>query len=224
MPTFSPPNAFCNSTTRTSKLRILSYLNSSTICTDARRDWSCLDGSLGLADAQAVAVLGPIVHNEQRVYGVVCVGGPDRNWLLLHRLEIHSVSDIEAETASADGPSISKDKGKGRATDPPRLRFVPAHDAARKYATPILQIVASSSYQHLAVRTHSATSFISLQHESNDNDVPYLHLRTIHETKYGIDGFNQHHDICFSSIKQTLRLQLIDLDASISLTSKLADT
>ena len=160
-----------------------------------------LDGTLGIADAQAIAVLGPVTFNEEkqkRIFAVVCVGGHNKDCLLLHQLRLETSSGDAAPPLDEKETDPAQAKGKAKATETTRLSFVPAHSAKKVYQSPILQIVASADRKLLAVRTHGSTSFLSLQHRYEADTTSRLHLEPVHEARYGTDGIAQHQDVCFS--------------------------
>ncbi|SNX88040.1 uncharacterized protein MEPE_06751 [Melanopsichium pennsylvanicum] len=157
-----------------------------------------LGGSLGLADAQAIAVLGPIKLQQKRIYAVVCIGGRNRSSLLLHQLQIHVNDSTEGVHSHSEATAIKKGKAKAVATDSSMISFVPAYDVERKYKTPILQIIASPDGSRLAVRTHSSTSFLVLRHDDREEHPLRLQLGTLHRISYSTDGHAQHQDVCFS--------------------------
>ncbi|GAK67510.1 uncharacterized protein PAN0_019c5738 [Moesziomyces antarcticus] len=157
-------------------------------------------GAIGLADAQAVALLGPLALPDKRVYAVACIGGSHRNLLLVHQLQVNAPSQDDSafavQTSEAEASTRALPELPSTQTD--ALRFIPAHQAQQTFATPILQIVASSDRMQLAVRTHSATTFFSLgpPDASALQDGPQLH--PIHHARFGQDGSTQHHDVVFS--------------------------
>lgn len=156
-----------------------------------------LDGSFGFADAQAIAVLGPVSVAGKRTYAIVCIADRGRNELLLHQLEV-----LPQDANLSSGPASAKAESK--ATDSCRLRFVAAHRAERTFSTPVLQIINSPDQKHLAVRTHTGTIFLALKHHGRPNPSLWLSLETLHEVKYGVDGFTQHQDVCFSPTSHNL--------------------
>ncbi|TKY87077.1 hypothetical protein EX895_003754 [Sporisorium graminicola] len=162
-----------------------------------------LDGSMGIAEAQAIAFLGPVAFEHMRVYAVVCVGGDNNNCLLLHQLQVHT-STGESVSLKRAQSTKSQAKGKSRATDSSRLIFVPAHSAEQLFRTPILQIVASADKKLLAVRTHTSTIFYSLQHRDGADGSPWLQLKPVYQAHYGSDEIAQHQDICFSPTRSAL--------------------
>ncbi|SPO31358.1 uncharacterized protein UTRI_06488 [Ustilago trichophora] len=157
-----------------------------------------LDGSLGIADTQAIAVLGPVTFQQRHIYAIVCIGGYNRDCLLLHQLEIHSGDEVALGTSTSKQPASAQAKGKAKAIESTRVLFIPAHNVERKYRTPILQVIASTNNSILAVRSHSNTSFLSLKHRDRGDRPPRLHLETMHQLHYGIDGTSQHQEVCFS--------------------------
>lgn len=175
-----------------------------------------LDGSLGLADAQAIAVLGPVVLGQKRTYAVICIGGGNRDCLLLHQLEAVPSDSEEASASDRERSPSTHPEDKAKVTENSKLRFIPAHQVERKYKTPILQIALSPNKEHIAVRGHSGANFLALKHKYGQDGTPRLFLETVHQVEYGINGSCQHLDICFSKSLPTLaasvdRLGNIDL-------------
>lgn len=166
-----------------------------------------LDGSLGIADAQAVALLGPIISEQHRTYAIACIGGHNRDCLLLHQLEVR-ISEQETSPPSAQPQTESTQaKGKSRASDSNRLLFFPAQRPEQKHRTPILQIVAYADKNLVAVRTHTSTSLLMLRsrHGCNGSDgTSHLYLERLHQTSYATDGSVQHQDLCFHRTDPTL--------------------
>ncbi len=176
-----------------------------------------VDGSLGIADAQAIALLGPVTIEQQQVYAIACVGGHNRDCLLLHQVQVCSADDDEFDAYDESQTEAIQAKGKAKAQDPIRLGFKPAHSAERRFHTPILQVLASTDRQVLAVRTHSSTSFYSLQHKTGVQGTLQLHLETLHQVRYGSDGYVQHHDICFRGTGAVVEAASVDQHGNIDL-------
>lgn len=176
-----------------------------------------LDGSLGIADAQAIALLGPVIIKQEPTYAVACVGGSNRDCLLLHQLVVAADDDAIHDVHDEGKADAAQGKGKAKAKDPIRLRFKPALSAERKFQTPILQLVASTDQSILAVRTHSSTSFLSLrQGEGSDGNLR-LHLENVHQARYGTDGNAQHQDLCFSRAGSAVEAATVDRYGNIDL-------
>ncbi|CDW97162.1 hypothetical protein, partial [Sporisorium scitamineum] len=163
-----------------------------------------LDGSMGIAEAQAIAILGPVVSQHKRIYAVVCVGGHNNDCLLLHQLQVRTGNADDSRSSHPAQSKTSQAKGKSKATDSSRLIFFPAHSAEQMFHTPILQIIASADRELLAVRTHSSTSFLSLHHRNSPDGSPWLHLEGVHQARYGTNEIAQHQDVCFGHTGSTL--------------------
>ncbi|KAF6767302.1 hypothetical protein PSEUBRA_003860 [Kalmanozyma brasiliensis GHG001] len=176
-----------------------------------------LDGSLGLADAQAIALLGPVTIEQEPTYAVACVGGSNRDCLLLHQLTLEADNDVIFDACDESKADTAQGKGKAKAKDPVRLRFQPALSAERKFQTPILQVVSSADQSILAVRTHSSTSFLSLRQVKESDSTPRLHLETVYQTRYGTDGSAQHQDISFSRTASAIEAATVDRYGNIDL-------
>ncbi|CBQ72276.1 conserved hypothetical protein [Sporisorium reilianum SRZ2] len=156
-----------------------------------------LDGSMGIAEALAIAILGPVALGQKRVYAIVCVGGHNNDCLLLHQLQVHTDSIDSSPPLNPVKSETSQAKGKAKATDSSRLSFVPALSAEQMFQTPILQLVATADRTLLAVRTHISTSFLSLRHGDVADGAPWLYLETVHQVRYGKGNIAQHQDVCF---------------------------
>lgn len=174
-------------------------------------------GAIGLADAQAVALLGPLALPDKRIYAVVCIGGFHRNMLLVHQLQVSAPRQDDSASAvqiPEAGPS-TRALQELPSTQPDALRFIPAHQAQHTFATPVLQIVASSDRMQLALRTHSTTAFFSLgpPDASALQHGPQLH--PIQHVRFGQDGSTQHHDIAFSPYTPNVAAA-VDRDGNIT--------
>ena len=163
-----------------------------------------LDGSRGLADGHAIAVLGPVTLEHKSVYAVICIGGRNRDCLLLHHLESQPADGQASGKSTAGQTATTPAKGKAKETDASKTIFIPAFDVERRYQTPVLQIVASHCGKYLAVRTHTSTSFLALKQDGREDCPPWLRLETIYHVQYGVDDYAQHHDVCFSQSSSTL--------------------
>lgn len=156
-----------------------------------------LDGSLGIADAHGVAIMGPITFEQRRIYAVICIGGSNRDCILLHQLEILSCEQGPASASASPQMPTSHADANASATNPSRLRFVPAHKPERSYQTPVLQLLASPRRDCLAVRTYTGTSFLTLSHQVSPQGLSRLFLGTTYHTQYSTHGCSQHQDVCF---------------------------
>ncbi|GAC95149.1 hypothetical protein PHSY_002724 [Pseudozyma hubeiensis SY62] len=157
------------------------------------------DGSLGIADAQAIALLGPIKSPQGHTHAIVCIGGHNRDCLLLHQLV---VSDHENDCPSSPRHEhghwrTSRTDDEPTSAGPTRLQFVPARRPEQCYRTPILQISASADRQLVAVRTFSSTTLLALRHGEEPHGNPRVFLETVHQTHYSSSGNAQQQDFHF---------------------------
>ncbi|KAJ9476105.1 hypothetical protein PHBOTO_006189 [Pseudozyma hubeiensis] len=173
---------------------------------DLEKAGHALDGSLGIADAQAIALLGPVRTPQGHLHAVVCVGGHNRDCVLLHQLVVfdHENGHPLSPRDEQDHGRTSRANGDARSAKPARLRFVPARRPEQCYRTPILQIVASADRQLVAIRTYSNTTLLALRHGEGPHGIPRVFLETVHQTHYSSSGKAQHRDFHFHAANPSL--------------------